>query len=123
MSHFLGPMAPILTDADSVQDLNPNGGAITNQLPSLKVQGEAQRASITSFNEFKNISNQGYSAENPAAQSDGDDHGRGETGPNSGVGTIIDEQRKDVLLYSSGNKYKPGSGNNYYNFSFGEQYW
>ena len=32
MSHFLGPIAPILTDAASVQDLNPNGGAITNQL-------------------------------------------------------------------------------------------
>ena len=124
MSHFLGPIAPILTDEASVQELNPNGGAVTNQLPSLKVESTIQRASITSFNEFKNVPNQGYSAQNPAAQSDGDDHGRGETGPNSGVGTIIDEQRKDVLLYSSGNKYSPGSaGNNYYNFSFGEQYW
>ena len=123
MSHFLGPVAPILTDAASVQDLNPNGGAVTNQLPSLKAEGDVQRANITSFNEFKDVPNQGYSAQNPAAQSDGDDHGRGETGPNSGVGTIIDEQRKDVLLYSSGNKYQHGSGNNYYNFSFGEQYW
>ncbi len=124
MSHFLGPIAPILTDAASVQELNPNGGAVTNQLPSLKTEGGDQRLNLTSFNEFKNVTNQGYSAQHPAAQSDGDDHGRGETGPNSGVGTIIDEQRKDVLLYSSGNKYSPGNaGGNYYNYTFGEQYW
>jgi len=124
MSHFLGPIAPILTDAASVQELNPNGGAVTNQLPSLKTEGNVQRLNLTTFNEFKNVPNQGYSAQHPAAQSDGDDHGRGETGPNSGVGTIIDEQRKDVLLYSSGNKYSPGNaGSNYYNYTFGEQYW
>jgi len=123
MSHFLGPVAPVLTDANSVQELNPNGGAVTNQEPSLKVTGNIQRLNLTSFNEYKNVPNQDYSAQHPNAQSDGDDHGRGETSPNSGVGTLIDEQRKDVLLYSSGNKYKPGSGNNYYNFSFGEQYW
>ena len=70
------------------------------------------------------IRDRGYSAQHPAAQHDGDEHGRGETGPNSGVGTIIDEQRKDVLLYSSGNKYSPGNaGSNYYNYTFGEQYW
>ena len=58
MSHFLGPVAPILTDAASVQDLNPNGGAVTNQLPSLKAEGDVQRANITSFNEFKDVPNQ-----------------------------------------------------------------
>lgn len=124
MSHFLGPIAPVLTDAAAVQELNPNGGAVTNQLPSLKVEGDIQRVNLTTFNEFKNVPNQGYSQQHPAAQHDGDDHGRGETGPNSGVGTIIDEQRKDVLLYSSGNKYSPGgAGSNYYSYSFGEQYW
>ena len=46
MSHFLGPIAPILTDAGSVQELNPNGGAVTNQLPSLKVEGDVQRAKV-----------------------------------------------------------------------------
>jgi hypothetical protein len=116
-------IAPVLTDAGSVQELNPNGGAVTNQEPSLKVTGDITRAQITSFNEYKNVPNQEYSAQHPNAQSDGDDEGRGETGPGQGVGTIIDEQRKDVLLYSSGNKYQPGAGNNYYNFSFGEQYW
>lgn len=114
-------IAPILTDGDSVQELNPNGGAVTNQEPSLKVTGDIVRAQVTSFNEYKNIQDQYYSAQHPNAQSDGDDEGRGETGPGSGVGTIIDEQRKDLLLYQSGNKYKPGT--NYYNFNFGEQYW
>ena len=55
MSHFLGPIAPILTDAASVQELNPNGGAVTNQLPSLKTEGGVQRLNLTSFNEFKNV--------------------------------------------------------------------
>ena len=124
MSHFLGPIAPILTDEASVQDLNPNGGGVTNQLPSLKAESIIQRANITSFNEFKNVTNQGYSAQNPAAQHDGDEHGRGETGPNSGVGTSIDVFKFQQLMYSSGNKYTPGTaGNNYYNYSFGEQYW
>jgi hypothetical protein len=114
-------IAPVLTDAGSVQELNPNGGAVTNQEPSLKVTGEVVRSQVTSFNEYKNVQGQQYSAQHPNAQSDGDDEGRGETGPGQGVGTIIDEQRKDTLLYQSGNKYKPGT--NYYNFNFGEQYW
>lgn len=116
-------IAPILTDANSVQDLNPNGGAVTNQEPSLKQTADAQRASVTSFNEYKNIPNQEYSAQHPNAQSDGDDEGRGETGPGQGVGTSDDIASKNSLLYNSGNKYKPGNGNNYYNFSYVEQYW
>ena len=116
-------IAPSLTDANSVQDLNPNGGAVTNQEPSLKQTADAQRASVTSFNEYKNIPNQEYSAQHPNAQSDGDDEGRGETGPGQGVGTSDDIASKNSLLYNSGNKYKPGNGNNYYNFSYVEQYW
>jgi hypothetical protein len=114
-------IAPILTDANSVQELNPNGGAVTNQEPSLKVTGEHVRSQITSFNVYNITPTNNYSAQHPNAQSDGDDYGRGETGPGSGVGNLIDEQRKDVLLYSSGNKYKPGT--NYYSYNFGEQYW
>jgi hypothetical protein len=114
-------IAPVLTDADSVQELNPNGGAVTNQEPSLKVTGGIVRSQITSFNEYKNVNGQQYSAQHPNAQSDGDELGRGETTPGGGVGTLTDSQRKNVLLYSSGNKYKPG--NNYYSYSFGEQYW
>ena len=121
MSHFLGPISPVLTDAASVQELNPNGGAVTNQDPSLKVTGDIVRTNNTSFNEFKNVPNQGYSAQHPAAQSDGDDHGRGETGPGSGVGTSIDAFKFNQLIYSSGNKYMPGT--NYYTYNFGEQYW
>jgi hypothetical protein len=117
-------VAPVLTDNSSVQELNPNGGAVTNQLPSLKVQGEISRSQITSFNVYKNLDNQKYSAQHPNAQHDGDIYGRGELAPGGGVGTSIDTMEKNTLLYSSGNKYKPGSaGSNYYNFSFGEQYW
>ena len=117
-------VAPVLTDNNSVQELNPNGGAVTNQLPSLKVQGEISRSQITSFNVYKNLDNQKYSAQHPNAQHDGDIYGRGELAPGGGVGTSIDTMEKNTLLYSSGNKYKPGSaGSNYYNFSFGEQYW
>ena len=117
-------IAPILTDADSVQELNPNGGAVTNQLPSLKAQGDISRAQQTVINDYKNVNGQRYDAQHPNAQSTGDNYGRGETGPNSGVGTLIDIQRKNVLLYTSGNKYKPGTaGSNYYNYSYGEQYW
>jgi hypothetical protein len=29
-------ISPVLTDAQSVEELNPNGGGVTNQLPSLK---------------------------------------------------------------------------------------
>jgi hypothetical protein len=116
-------IAPILTDSNSVQDLNPNGGAVTNQEPSLKQTADSQRASVTSFNEYKNVPNQEYSAQHPNAQSDGDDEGRGETGPGQGVGTSDDIASKNSLLYNSGNKYKPGTGSNYYNFSYVEQYW
>jgi hypothetical protein len=117
-------IAPVLTDADAVQELNPNGGAVTNQLPSLKQQGDISRAQQTVINDYKNVNGQRYDAQHPNAQSNGDNYGRGETGPNSGVGTLIDIQRKNVLLYTSGNKYKPGTaGSNYYNYSYGEQYW
>ena len=114
-------ITPILTDKNSVQELNPNGGAVTNQEPTLKQTGDAQRASITSFNEYKNVPNQGYSKQHPNAQSDGDDEGRGEVGPGQGVGTSDDKVAKTTLLYNSGNKYKPGT--NYYNFTYTEQYW
>jgi hypothetical protein len=111
-------IAPIGTTEADVQDMGP--GAVTNQLPSLKDTADAVRANITSFNEFKNVPNQGYSAQNPAAQSDGDDEGRGDAG-NGTVGNSVDIQRKDILVYSSGNKYKPGAG--YNNHNQGEQYW
>jgi hypothetical protein len=111
-------IAPIGTTEGDVQDMGP--GAVTNQLPSLKATADAVRASITSFNEFKNVPNQGYSAQNPAAQSDGDDEGRGDAG-NSTVGNSVDILTKDVLVYSSGNKYKPNQGYNGNNP--GEQYW
>lgn len=114
-------IAPVLTDAGSVQELNPNGGAVTNEEASLKVTSDIVRSQITSFNEYKNIQDQYYSAQHPNAQSNGAEIGRGEVGPDQGVGTITDEQRKNLLLYQSGNKYKPGT--NYYNFNFGEQYW
>jgi hypothetical protein len=29
-------ISPVLTDAGSVEELNPNGGGVLNQLPSLK---------------------------------------------------------------------------------------
>lgn len=114
-------IAPVLTDANSVEELNPNGGAVTNQEPSLKDTGDYQRAQVTSFNLYNITPTNNYSAQHPNAQHDGDDYGRGEVAPGGGVGTLIDTQRKDVLLYSSGNKYKPGT--NYYNYNFGEQYW
>jgi hypothetical protein len=104
-----------------VQELNPNGGAVTNQEPSLKVTGDIVRSQITTFNDYKNIAGQQYSSQHPNAQSDGDEQGRGEANTNGGVGTLTDIQRKNTLIYQSGNKYKPGI--NYYNFNFGEQYW
>ena len=117
-------IAPILTDVNAVDELNPNGGAVTNQEPSLKVKGDYVRQQVTNFNVYKNVTGQEYSAQHPNAQHTGDDYGRGEISPGQGVGTLIDEQRKNLLLYSSGNKYKPGAaGSNYYNLSFGEQYW
>ncbi len=111
-------IAPIGTTEGDVQDMGP--GAVTNQLPSLKATSDAIRANITSFNEFKNVPNQGYSAQHAASQSDGDDEGRGDAG-NSTVGNSVDTLTKDVLLYSSGNKYKPNAGYNSNNP--GEQYW
>jgi len=111
-------ISPILTGEGDVQDMGP--GAVTSQLPSLKSTSDTLRANMTSFNEFKNVPNQGYSAQHSAAQSDGDDEGRGDAG-NSTVGNSTDIQRKDILLYSSGNKYKPNAG--YNNNNPGEQYW
>jgi hypothetical protein len=111
-------ISPIGTTPADVQDMGP--GAVTGQLPSLKDTSDAIRASITSFNEFKNIPNQGYSAQHVAAQSDGADEGRGDVG-NSTVGNSVDIQTKNTLVYSSGNKYKPNAG--YNNNNPGEQYW
>lgn len=121
MAHYGTPISPVLTDSGSVDELNPNGGGVLNQLPSLKQQGDITRVQVTSFNEYKNSTGQRYGATHPNAQSDGDDHGRGETTPNGGVGSSIDSQTKSTLLYSSGNKFNPGQG--YYNYTFGEQYW
>lgn len=114
-------IAPVLTDVNSVDELNPNGGAVTNQEPSLKATGDLRRTQLTTFNVYNNTPTNYYSAQHPNAQSDGDKYGRGEVAPGSGVGTLEDVQRKQILLYQSGNKYKPGT--NYYNFNFGEQYW
>ena len=111
-------IAPVGTTESDVQDMGP--GAVTNQLPSLKQSADAQRASITSFNEYKNIPNQGYSAQHPNAQSDGDGHGKGDAGNNT-VGSLQDVQAKNTSLYNSGNKYGPGQGYNNNNYS--EQYW
>lgn len=111
-------ISPILTTEADVQDMGP--GAVTGQLPSLKATADMQRAQITSFNEFKNVPNQGYSAQHPASQSDGDDEGRGDAG-NSTVGNSVDILTKNKVVYNSGNKYKPGFGYNNNNFS--EQYW
>lgn len=112
------PISPIGTTANDVQDMGP--GAVTGQLPSLKATADMVRAQITSFNEFKNVPNQGYSAQHPAAQSDGDDEGRGDAGNNT-VGNSVDILTKNQLVYNSGNKYKPGNG--YNNNNMGEQYW
>jgi hypothetical protein len=112
-------ISPVLTDNDSVQDLGPGG--VLNQLPSLKQTAESVRTQITSFNEYKDNDGKRYDITHPNAKSDGDEKGRGELSPNGGVGTKIDKMTKNTLLYSSGNKFKPGK--NYYNFTFGEQYW
>ena len=111
-------IAPVGTTEGDVQDMGP--GAVTNELPSLKETANAVRASITSFNEFKNVPNQGYSPQHPAAQSDGDDEGRGDAGNNT-VGNSVDIKKKNELVYSSGNKYKPNKG--YDGHNPGEQYW
>jgi hypothetical protein len=117
MSHGVS-IAPVgRTEAD-VQDMGP--GAVTNQLPSLKATAAAQRASITSFNEYKDVPNKGYSPQHANAQSDGDGHGKGDGGNNT-VGTDKDIMTKNQVVYSSGNKYQPGKGYNSNNYS--EQYW
>ena len=112
-------ISPILTDAASVQELNPNGGGVTNQLPSLKQVGDQVRLQNTSFNFYVDSDGNRYNASHPNALSDGDEYGRGEN--DNGVGTKTDKIVKTNLLYSSGNKYNPGDG--YYNFNYGEQYW
>jgi hypothetical protein len=117
MAHYTS-IGGIGTSQSDVQDMGP--GAVTNQLPSLKQTADVIRTQITSFNEYKNVPNQGYSATHPNSQSDGDDHGKGDGG-NSTVGNTNDILTKNTLLYSSGNKYKPGTGYNNNNFS--EQYW
>jgi hypothetical protein len=106
------------TSETDVQDMGP--GAVTNQLPSLKATADMVRAQITSFNEYKNVPNQGYGPTHPNSQSDGDELGKGDGG-NSTVGGTTDILTKDTLLYSSGNKYKPGAG--YNNNNYAEQYW
>ena len=111
-------ISPVGTNPEDVQDMGP--GAVTNQLPSLKATAEMVRGNITSFNEYKNVDNQGYGPQHPNAQSDGDDEGRGDAG-NSSVGNSDDTLVKTTLLYNSGNKYKPGGG--YNNRDFPEQYW
>lgn len=112
-------ISPVLTDAASVQELNPNGGGVTNQLPTLKQTGEIVRLQSLVFNTYVDSDGNRYGVSHPNAQSDGDEFGRGDYG--SGVGTKIDKITKTNLLYSSGNKYNPVNG--YYNFNFGEQYW
>lgn len=109
------PISPVLTDNTSVQDMGPAG--VLNQLPSLKTTAEVNRLQITSFNEYKPVNGQMYGAGHPNAQSDGDEHGRGETTPAGGVGTKTDKMTKNTLLYSSGNKFKPGKGYNGINYS------
>lgn len=123
MSHFLTSIAPILTDNASVEDLGLMGPL--NQIPSVKTTATAVRDDITRFNEYKNEPNLGYSPQHENAQSDGDDHGRGEKQTNGGVGTSIDVERKNALIYGAGiglsNKFKPGGG--YYNYNYDEEYW
>ena len=110
-------ISPVLTDPGSVQDFGPGG--VLNQLPGLKATADIQRLNLTVLNDYKDTTADRYSATHPNAISDNDNRGRGES--SSQVGTNIDALTKNQLLYSSGNKYKPGSG--YDNFNFPEQYW
>lgn len=110
-------ISPILTDASSVMDMGPGG--VLNQLPSLKATADFERTKLTVLNDYKDTANDKYGASHPRATSDGDDFGRGEN--SNQVGTRVDQLEKNKLLYSSGNKYKPGMG--YDNFNFPEQYW
>ena len=112
-------IAPILTDNASVQDLGPGG--VLNQLPSLKQTAEAIRTQNIVFNYYNYSNGNRYDSTHPNAQSDGDEFGRGEIGAGNGVGTNTDKNRKNVLLYSSGNKFKPGNG--YYGIDYNEEYW
>ena len=106
------------TSENDVKDMGPGG--VKNQLPSVKQTAEMVRNQITSFNEYKNIPSQLYEVSHPNAQSDGDDFGKGDMGNNT-VGSRKYIMVKNQLLYSSGNKYKPGGGYNNNNYS--EQYW
>lgn len=110
-------ISPVLTDTNSVQDMGPGG--VLNQLPSLKATGDMERLKLTVLNEFKDNPNDQYSSTHPSAISDGDNKGRGES--SNAVGTKIDQLTKNALLYSSGNKYKPGGG--YNNKNFPEEHW
>lgn len=110
-------ISPILTDPSSVEDMGPGG--VLNQLPSLKATADAERLRLTVLNDYKDTSADRYGASHPRATSDGDDFGRGENA--NQVGTRVDQLTKNQLVYSSGNKYKPGMG--YDNFNFPEQYW
>ncbi len=110
-------ISPILTDNASIEDLGPGG--VLNQLPSLKETAESVRKDNIKFNEYKNFDTQRYESTHPNAISDGDNEGRGDSG--KGVGTKIDAERVKVLLYSSGNKYKPGKG--YNGLEYNQEYW
>jgi hypothetical protein len=110
-------ISPVLTDESNVKDFGPGG--VLNQLPGLKTTADIERTKLTVLNDYKNNDNDRYSPQHPGALSDGDDRGRGEN--SNQIGTKIDQFSKDSLLYSSGNKYKPGSG--YNNNDFPEQYW
>jgi hypothetical protein len=112
-------ISPVLTDAGSVDELNPDGGGVLNQLPSLKEVGDTVRLQNIVFNFYKDSTGNRYGTTHPNAQSDGDNYGRGDVA--NQVGTKVDSTTKDTLLYSSGNKYAPGTG--YYNNNYGEQYW
>jgi len=110
-------ISPILTNPGSVEDMGPGG--VLNQLPSLKATADAERLKLTVLNDYKDTNADRYNALHPNATSDGDNRGRGESA--NQVGTNTDQLTKNQLLYSSGNKYKPGMG--YDNFDFPEQYW
>lgn len=94
-------------------------GGVLNELPSLKQTADSVRKDNTKFNEYKDVDTQRYESTHPNAISDGDEYGRGDVG--NGVGTRLDAERLKVLLYSSGNKYKPGNG--YYNIDYNQEYY
>lgn len=110
-------ISSVLTDNSSVEDMGPGG--LLNQLPSLKATADVERTKLIVLNEYKDTNSDRYNASHPNAVSDGDEFGRGEN--SKSVGTKTDKNKKNELLYSSGNKYKPGKG--YNNKDFPEQYW